>query len=171
MIKITWTLFLFMHLSLLGVAAFADSNAILKLNPSKTIVAVLPIADQTAIKDDADKINQPVLAKLFTDSGFKIVDDNKVAKAIVNLKIDLNDKKQQTDDNLCKIGKVVGANIVVFDVITDKHEKGDDYFHTARFGYSTLKVWLVDVNNKQPLLDAKEVNGKERENIPIYLAR
>jgi hypothetical protein len=151
----------FVILSFVG-SAFADTVGPMKVVPSKTKVAVLSIVDETSIRDDADKTNQPLLAKQFTDRGFHIIDDNKIAKAVADLKINLMDKSQQTDDNLYKIGKAAGANLVVFDVITDKHEKGDEYFHTARVGFATLNVWLLDVSKQQPILDAKEVIGKER---------
>ena len=109
MTKITVTLFLFVFCQFSVRLRLHNSNPILKYNPPKTEVAVLPIVDLTPIKDDADKSNQLAIAKQFTDHGFKIVDNGKITKAISNLKIDLNDKKQLTDDNLCKIGKAVGA--------------------------------------------------------------
>ena len=68
-----------------------------------------------------------------------------------------------------KLVKLWELSIVVFDAITEKHERGDERNFTSRLGSSTLKVWLVDVNNKQPILDAKEVIGIEQESIPIDL--
>jgi hypothetical protein len=155
----------FVALTFTSTVSRADDQTTPNYIPSQTTVAILPTVDESGADDPNDdtSIAKSTLTTEFSSHGFSIVDDSKVTAAIANLKIDLTDDEQQKRATLYQIGNAVGANLVVFEVVTDKQQKVEEnWLGDARVGLAKIKIWLVDDNKEQPILSAKVVDGKDK---------
>ena len=139
--------------------------------PSETTVAILPIISTEDSKVDALKDRhitkgQEELTAEFTRCGFKIADDASVQKALTDQKIDLSDEDNQRRAVFYQIGAAVHADLVVFVVIesVSRHNKSNSLFGQQKEGKALLKMWLVDADKQQPIINALQKEGKAASN-------
>nr|CAA9241682.1 hypothetical protein AVDCRST_MAG63-1447 [uncultured Armatimonadetes bacterium] len=135
------------------------------LVPAQTKVALLPVIDATGEKDDQrrDQANavRMEMRDQFAERGFDVIDEEAVAKAIAEAKIDLSDEEYQRREPLYKVGKAVGADFVVFVVVTQAYSKiKKNLFGEQREGLAKTKTWLLDVKEEKPVLSGYVCEGK-----------
>ncbi len=161
-----------------------DKPAAVIYTPTTTTVAILPVIkkeDATDGKAKADAKDAPKdapllerhvvkareeLATLFTAHGFRVADDDAVQKAIADGKIDLTDEENQRRAVFYQIGKAAHADLVVFVIIesVSRHNKSNSILGQQKEGKALLKLWLVDADREQPLLNAVQHEGKAASN-------
>jgi hypothetical protein len=115
-------------------------------------VAIVPTIDLTGgnydfgqklVKSANDELN-----KEFTSHNLTIVDDKVVAAAIKRLGIDFSDEENQTKANVEKVGQLVGADLVVFDVITDSsQQQHSNFWDNTKEGKCTERLWCMNVRS------------------------
>lgn len=150
----------------LTLPAGAQSKAALRpLDPAATKIALLPVIDATGEKDDQrrDQANAVRLEMLsqFTERGFLVIDEAKVARAIADLKIDFSDEEEQRREPVYKVGRAVEADLVLFVVVTQAYAKiKTNLFGEQREGLAKTKTWFLDVKAEKPILSAYVWEGK-----------
>ncbi len=159
--------------------AFAeDKPAAVTYTPTSTVVAILPVIKKEDANDKKeDKKDAPLqerhvvkareeLAALFSNHGFRLADAAAVQKALAEGKIDLSDEENQRRAVFYQIGKTVHADLVVFVIIesVSRHTKSNSFFGQQKEGKALLKLWLVDADREQPLLNAVQHEGKAASN-------
>lgn len=130
--------------------------------PSKTSVVILPVVDETGAKDANDDviIAKQSLTDQFTNRGFNVINEATILGAISKSKIDLTDEEQQKQATFYTLCKAVGADLVVFELVTDKQSKeSDTWFNLV--GHAKIKFWLLDGNKEQAILSAKAFDGSD----------
>jgi len=146
--------------------------------PPSTVVAILPVIKKEDANDKKeDKKDAPLqerhvvkareeLAALFSNHGFRLADAAAVQKALAEGKIDLSDEENQRRAVFYQIGKTVHADLVVFVIIesVSRHNKSNSFFGQQKEGKALLKLWLVDADREQPLLNAVQHEGKAASN-------
>ena len=153
-------------LAFLAVNATAQDKTSIKYALDSTTVAIVPLINASGEKDSNFKARQiesglNYLTKAFTDRGFKLTEQTAIAKAIGDLKIDLNDEENHNKATLYKLGKEVNADLIVFAVITSIEQHMENkVFVVTKEGRATVKMWLLDVKNETPLLSAVTKQGK-----------
>ncbi|MBV9851288.1 MAG: hypothetical protein JO250_16585 [Armatimonadetes bacterium] len=143
-----------------------------KYNPAATPVALLVInqtkGDWADVKVRQNDKGKQEMAMRFRERGFPLVDDALVTKSLTAMNINLQDVSHQPPDALFKsgtlyqIGQAVNARLVALLVITDTRE-GKHFNLLSGFskeGGATVKLWLVDAAEGQPLL--KEVTKSSK---------
>lgn len=164
-----------------STARAEEKPAAFTYTPGSTVVAILPVIKKedasefigTFVKaKDAPK-DAPLqerhsakareeLATLFTGHGFRLADDDSVQKEIAGDKIDLSDEENQRRAVFYQIGKAVHADLVVFVIIesVSRHNKSNSILGQQKEGKALLKLWLVDADREQPILNAVQHEGK-----------
>ena len=135
------------------------------LVPAQAKVALLPVIDATGEKEDQrrDQANavRMEMRDQFAQRGFDVIDEAAIAGALAENKVDLSDEEFQRRDTLFKIGKAVGADLVVFVVVTQAYAKiKENLFGEQREGLAKTKTWLLDVKEEKPVLSAYVWEGK-----------
>ena len=144
------------------VCAAAPEN----YNPATTTVAILPVIDKTGVKMEKQRIAQiengkKTLAEQFSRHGFKLVDDSAVARAVADLKINLDDEEEHRRETVYKIGRAVNADLVVFLVVTETRQQlKRSFFSEEKEGLAKIKIWFLDVKRESPILSAVVKEGK-----------
>lgn len=171
-------------LCLARTAGAEDKLALTTYTPSSTIVAILPVIKKDDLKKDDGKENkkaaekddplkerhilkaQEELTTLFAGHGFRITDEAAIQKALADQKIDLSDEENQRRAVFYQIGKAVHADLVVFVVIESisRHNKSNSFFGSQKEGKALLKLWLVDADREEPILNAVQHEGKSASN-------
>lgn len=146
------------------------SRASEKYVPENTVVALLPVVNDTKNKDPnmqarQNEKAQQELEMRFAEHGFKLADTATVTKAVSDLKVDLTDPKQRTPETLYQIGKAVNAPLVAFLVVADARS-GSKYNPLSfgglkKEGGATVKFWLVDAVADRPLLTEVTKSSKK----------
>ncbi len=136
-----------------------------QLDPGAARVAILPVVDMTGEKEDQrrDQANaaRAEMISQFTERGFQVIDEAAVAKAIQDLGINFSDEEDQRREPVYKVGKAVGADLVIFVVITQAYAKTkQNLFNEQREGLAKTKTWLLDVKEEKPVLSAYVWEGK-----------
>ena len=170
-----------------SAALAEDKPAAVTYTPTSTVVAILPVIKKVDAQDDAkgDKKDagkaapkdaplqerhvvkaREELATLFTSHGFRVADDAAVQRALADGKIDLSDEENQRRAVFYQIGKAAHADLVVFVVIesVSRHNKSNSFLGQQKEGKALLKLWLVDADREQPLLNAVQHEGKAASN-------
>lgn len=164
-----------------------DKPAAVTYTPATTVVAILPVIKKEDAQDDTKGGKKDAakdaakdaplqerhvakareeLATLFTSHGFRLADDAAVQKALADRKIDLSDEENQRRAVFYQIGKAAHADLVVFVIIesVSRHNKSNSFFGQQKEGKALLKLWLVDADREQPLLNAVQHEGKAASN-------
>lgn len=164
--------------------AFAEDKGAVTYTPASTVVAILPVIKKEDASDDKAKGDKKDVSKdaplqerhiakareematLFTGHGFRLADDAAVQKALADGKIDLSDEENQRRTVFYQIGKAAHADLVVFVIIesVSRHNKSNSFFGQQKEGKALLKLWLVDADREQPLLNAVQHEGKAASN-------
>jgi hypothetical protein len=138
------------------------------LTPMETKVAILPILNTSGEKW-VDLRNRQVSAateflnKEFRSRGFDVLTSESVAAALTGLNLDLSDEENWKRENLYKLGEAVGARLVYMVVITGTAQhKSTSFFSVTVEGSVDLKMWLLDVGQRQSILSAKTVRGSSK---------
>lgn len=137
-------------------------------SPKTTKVALVPVLNSSGeswaeAKSAQAKRGDEELRALFEERDFQLVPDAEVASAISTLKIDLSDEEQQKRDTLYRLGDRVGADIVVFVVITAVDQrKVAKFLVTSTEGKAKMKGWVVDAKKKAAILSAKVFEGDSK---------
>lgn len=92
--------------------------------PADTTVALIPVLNLSGEKWEDLKLKQVAkgdefLRETFSARGFKVVDPALLTGKIEDLKIDLTDEEEQKRATLYRIGRAVGADLIVCALITD----------------------------------------------------
>jgi hypothetical protein len=174
-------LVLFMAL-LTAIVSISFAEDALLYKPSETYVAVVPVVSTTGDKWKELKISQMnctynELESQFAEREFLIIEPSEIVKAINEFKIDFTDEEQIKKDNLYKIGEKIGATLIVFVLITDSTQRvKTTYWISQNEGYAKIKIWLLDVPQKNAIksakvYDAKRVQGDKGSTMQIEAAR
>jgi len=175
-------------LGLASASATRAEDKPITYTPASTVVAILPVIKKVDAQDDSAKGGKKDAAKdaardaplqerhvakareelgtLFTGHGFRLADDAAVQKALAEGKIDLSDEENQRRTVFYQLGKAVHADLVVFVIIesVSRHNKSNSFFGQQKEGKALLKLWLVDADREQPLLNAVQHEGKAASN-------
>ena len=163
-----------------STARAEEKPATFTYTPGSTVVAILPVIKKEDASDGKAK-NAPKdaplqerhsakareeMATLFTGHGFRLADDDAVQKEIAGDKIDLSDEENQRRAVFYQIGKAVHADLVVFVIIesVSRHNKSNSILGQQKEGKALLKLWLVDADREQPILNAVQHEGKAASN-------
>ena len=163
-----------------STARAEEKPATFTYTPGSTVVAILTVIKKEDASDGKAK-NAPKdaplqerhsakareeLATLFTGHGFRLADDDAVQKEIAGDKIDLSDEENQRRAVFYQIGKAVHADLVVFVIIesVSRHNKSNSILGQQKEGKALLKLWLVDADREQPILNAVQHEGKAASN-------
>lgn len=158
-----FALFIACLMTLVG-SAFAQSDA------SKPRVVIVPIQNQSGEKWDELRGKQVVKAteylnEQFSKRGFQVVSPTEVKDATDALKIDFTDEEQQKRATLFELGKKLGADYILFGIITHTEQK---QFERALYkdieGRTDAKVWFLNVKDEKPILSAKTFTGRSGGN-------
>ncbi len=150
---------------LFAFALVAITAASAQTYPKGTKVAIVPIINQSGdkwveLQERQIKAGHDWLATEFSSHGFTVVAPDTVAKAIADLKINFSDDEQQNRANLIKIGKRVGATLVIFPIIVASSQGTSGGLFPKRQGAVTIKLWLVDAVKQEPIINAVTLQGK-----------
>jgi hypothetical protein len=156
-------LILIVVLMALALAGFAQT-------PARVRVAILPVLNQSGEKWEELKRKQVEKAEefLYDEFGkrsFEIVSKDEVERSIADLQIDLTDEEQQKRATLYSLGERLNADYVIFGVITHTEQKEfERVLYKDIEGRTDVKIWLVDVRAKQPVISAKTFTGRSGGN-------
>ena len=152
-------------LVLLAIALIAVAAASAQTYPKGTKIAIVPVFNQSGekwpeLQQRQVKAGNKWLDEEFTKRGFSVVPADEVAKAIVELKINLGDEEQRSRANLYQIGQRIGATLVVFPVIVASDQNKTGGLFPKSQGSVTIKLWLVDAVKQETVINAVTIQGK-----------
>jgi hypothetical protein len=157
----------------LSIGILNAENADPIFTPAETKVAVLPVISLTG--EQWEKLRQSQIDAVYTESkslfikrGFNILDEDIVNTAIADLKVDLTDDSQNYKDSLYQIGQKVGADIVVFVIITDstqteRQKDPNNIFDDEKEGQVRIRLWIIDIKNNTAFQNGIRYIAKKRE--------
>lgn len=185
--KALWLILLF------GMAYLSAAGGSPDYDPANTRVAIIPLVNASEEKWEELKQKQvdrgnEVLHESFIIRGFQVIDQATIADAMHRLDIDLSDEEQQKRDTLYRLGNEVGANLIVFALVTGTEQKVRDlislveppvvsvgpippidditkrvlspFIPARREGNAKLKLWLLDVQKQKAIITAKTAQGR-----------
>ncbi|MFN3729052.1 MAG: hypothetical protein ACK4XJ_05005 [Fimbriimonadaceae bacterium] len=142
----------------------------------RTVVA-LPVVNQTGEKwvehrtRLEERLNRGV-KQAFESRGFTLVDAAMVNQTLNELRVDLTDEEFHRRDPLYSIGEKCKADYIILLVLTENGQNvRNNFFVSTHEGYVTVKVWLLDVKKKEPILSAKSETAKARPSGPLGLTK
>ena len=95
---------------------------------------------------------------------FQVVPQEQVLAALAKSGIDLNDDEEYRRDNFYAIADALGADLVMFGVITDasRNDKGGGFLGSGgeKEGKARVKFWLLDAKKKKSIYSAVVKEGK-----------
>ncbi len=138
------------------------------VHPLAPIVAVVPF--QNVSGEKWDELRTKVTTSLeksvreqLTNRKCVLVEDAKIEMALREAKWDLGDEESWRRDSFYDLGRAVGADLVVFGVVTAQSQKmRQNAFSSVPEGEVTAKIWALDVANRQPIISAKTFSDKAR---------
>lgn len=156
--------------SLLLAFALVSQTPTVPYVPSETTVAILPVVNTTGDKFLEMKAKQigegnETLARLFKQRGFTVLGQDAVAQAIKETGVDFSDEENNRREPLYSVGAAAKARLVVFSVITrtwQKTTKGGLF--ERQEGFSSIKTWVLDVQERKALLSGDVVEGSSAMN-------
>jgi hypothetical protein len=129
-------------------------------------IAVLPIYNIAGekweeLKEKEVKKGHEYLQTEFDKRNFEIVGQELVLKTLQSMKVDLTDEEQQRRSLLMDIGKKLDADYLIFAIITETSQKKQmrSLFMDTE-GQTTVKLWLLDLNEEKPIISAKSFVGR-----------
>ena len=136
--------------------------------PASTRVAILPAVDRTGERAENRREGQARAAyenmlDQFKTHGFQVVPQDEVNAAVAKSGIDLNDDEEYRRDNFYGIADAVGADLVIFAVVTDATQdvkKAGIFSSAEKQGRSHVKFWLLDAKKKRAIYSAVVKEGK-----------
>ncbi len=156
-------------LTLLNTRPIAAQDDTTRYDPATTTIAILPCVDRTGEKVKEWRDRQAGAAyrnaiEQFAQRGFKIADKAEIAKAIADLKLNLDDEEDHRRENFYKVARAVNADLVLFCFVVETREDkknggvfgGGDEIQ----GRATVKTWLLDAKKEQKILSADVKEGK-----------
>ncbi len=158
--------------SILALALLAVSLVGLTPNedytPKTTKVAIVPVVNLSGETWPELKTKQSLhglkeITACFLERAFVVLPSSDVVKALADTKIDLTDEEQHRREVLYGLGEKLDADLVAFVLITDVDQrKVNKFFVQSTEGKAKMKIWLVDVKKKEPLLSAKVIEGTSK---------
>lgn len=95
--------------------------------------------------------------------GASILADEPAQSIVKESSFDLNDEENWKRDVFYDLGQRAQADYVVFAVIMQASQRTRiNFFSSVPEGDVTIKFWILDVNNHEALMSAKQVNAKAR---------
>ena len=134
--------------------------------PPLTKVVIMPVVNISGekwgrLRESQTNCAYNELQSLFGERGFQQVDAKDVLKTITDQKVDLNDEEQWKRDTFYKVGEQIGADLVVYVVITDSTQRTKTSVLTVqREGNAKIKMWLLDAKNKVAIKSSKQYDAK-----------
>lgn len=127
--------------------------------PKSTLVAVVPTVDISGMKEGESKkqckrLTEGVV-KLFHERGFRITTGSIVEDAMKKQFIDLSDEEQRNRATMYRVGKELGADLVVFVLITDQRQIRGNGLIGEGGEPGSIKLWLLDSTHEVPIMSAK----------------
>jgi hypothetical protein len=153
-------------LALLFVCVFAcsahakdEAAAAPKFEPTKTIVAIIPVVNESGKDDDQAlklcTVGTSACEEQFTSHGFQLVAQSAIAKALADNKIDLTDEENRGKDTMSVVGKAVSADIVMMAVLKPTKDRVRMGLITARKSKeAVIDMKLLDVSDATYIMNA-----------------
>ena len=135
---------------------------------SRPRIAILPTINASGEKDDGLKTLQKEIADKyltdeFTARRFTVIPSEKVNAVVTRLKLDMSDEEAWKREVLFQLGDKLGADFVIFDVITDNgQQRSQNFFSNRVEGWVAEKMWLVNVQKRSAVLSAKAFKGSSK---------
>ncbi len=165
------------------LAALQNPNAAPKPapNPGPTAtgpkVALVPTANVTGDKhtklvEEQAREGDRVMRKLLLERGFDPLPAASVAEAAKGEGLDFTDEENFRKEELYRVGARAGADYVAFVAVTSTMQKrkrtllGED-----NEGWATVRVWLLDVKGKRPILAGKPFSAASTKNFSVGFGR
>lgn len=160
----TFIVWIVMMTACLMFVAWADSprsetkvGSVPLFNPTKTVVAVLPIVNQTGRRGEADDVctaGCEFTSRKFSDRGFKIVAPDKVASCLAKRKIDLSDEESRGKTTLRAIGEELKADLVVCSGLQElDSDIKSGPFVARKVARARLQMKILDVSAQNYLVN------------------
>ena len=139
--------------------------------PASSIkVAILPVVAAWSDADEparAERVAQGSddLLKLFAERGFSLIDGESVARAVADLKLDMNRPADRTRASLDRIGDALGADWVVLVTVTEltqQRVKAPITDTDELVTRATMQTWVID------LAEGKTLLGGESSSCPLH---
>lgn len=132
--------------------------------PADTKVALLPIANTSGekwkeLRERQEKAAREHLQDELGLRGFVLLPADPIAEKLAQLHVDLTDEENHNRSTLFTLGPELGANLLVFAVLTNTRQDGSSPFG-AGYGVTEFKLWLLDVDRKQPIISAKSSSAR-----------
>lgn len=122
---------------------------------SSKIVVVLPFQNNTTNKDAEEDILETVIRE-FEKHNFVVVDKEKVKSYLEQEKIDV-DMEEVDKDTAAKIGKALGANIIVTGAILEYESyTKTTFFGSKRKGKVGLRTKIFDIDKEEWIYKKQE---------------
>lgn len=156
-----------MSVVLIAALAFAQAPVYV---PSETRVLVVPPMNTSGDKYEEMKQNQidearKTLRSRFAERGFQLVSEEESAQIFKDSGVDFADEENWRKEPLYKMGEAAHARLVVFTVIERTYQKKTErLLGESLEGYAALKTWLLDVQDKKPILSAAKFEAKSSRN-------
>jgi len=137
-------------------------------------IAILPTFNASGEKDDNIKTQEKGIADKyltdeFTARKFTVIAADAVSAALADLKIDMSDEEAWKRDVLFQLGDKLGADFVIFDVITDNGQhKSPNFFTNTAEGWVSEKLWLVNVQKRSAVFSAKAFKGNSKHSEFVF---
>ncbi|GAB4460561.1 MAG: hypothetical protein OHK0029_24780 [Armatimonadaceae bacterium] len=135
-------------------------------------VALLPVINFSGEKDDKQRRDQIAkaeeeLAKQFRNRGFTLIDRAAIEQSLTDADIDLTDEEYHNRATLYRIGKAVNAEVIAFVVILDVDQRRVEtpLDIDEMVGKAKTKMWVLDVANEKPIVNAVRQESQSRSNI------
>ena len=131
-------------------------------------IAILPTINASGERDDNLKTQEKAIAdkfltEEFSTRRFNVIPAGSVKAAIARLNIDMSDEEQWKREALFKLGHKLGADFVLFDVITSNGQhKSPNVFTVTAEGWVEQKLWLVNVPKRSAALSARTFRGSSK---------
>jgi len=137
-----------LSLSALAEEAADNQSAPPAYDPAKTMVAVLPVINETGKEDkQADALlacSRKAFDQELGNRGFQLVPEDTITKAIADKKVDLTDEEFRTKKSLVELGQAVGANIIMMPLLQPTKD--------------TISVGMFAKKKKEAVIDLKAVD-------------
>lgn len=141
------------------------------LSPAPPTVALVPTINLSGERWESlrakqqEKIDGYTL-RMFTRRGFQVISALETGRAARSLGLDFTDEEQLIRANMFRLGEAVGADYILVTAIvsTDRDEKvtgsdRDGNMSTEPSGRTDVKVWLLDVKGKEPIVPGRVFTG------------
>jgi hypothetical protein len=147
-----------------------ESYGGLPLRAQDTKVVVLPVINGSGEKDQRQRYDQAVkgdqeLQKVFSERGFDVIAGQAVHRMLIDNEIDLTNEEYWNRATLYKVGKKLGAHLVVF-VVIDNVEQVRQFTPITKdqelVGKVRCRTWVIDAVNERAIIASKKTEASSK---------